>query len=225
MFGSFNLDQSLQIIVILLISVTLHELAHAITADRLGDPTPRRNGQLTLNPAAHIDQFAMLFMVIAALAGFLFAFGRTYVNPQNLKFGPQRGGAIVAAAGPLTNLAIALVLGLFLRLNEAHGCNLFPLSANETVNAANFIFLAIEANLILFLFNLIPIPPLDGFTILSGFLTPRQLYAIAPMVQYAPYLLLILVLVSFQTNFFTNDIFAPVLERFQSWILLPATLC
>src|SRR5581483_11980901 len=98
---SFDLNLTIQIVVILLASVTLHELAHAITADALGDPTPRRNGQMTLNPTAHMDQFAILFMILAAAAGFLFAYGRTFVNPSNLKFGPQRGGAIVAAAGPL----------------------------------------------------------------------------------------------------------------------------
>jgi Zn-dependent protease len=215
----FNVDlnQSLQIFVILLISVTFHELAHGLTATALGDQTPRRNGQLTLNPMAHMDQFAILFMFLASLAGFLFAYGRTFINPQSLRFGPQRGGAIVAAAGPLTNLAIALVIGLILGINAAHGCPASPLGLQRTFNVTSFLYLAMEANVILFLFNLIPIPPLDGFSIVSGFLTPRQLYAISPLVQYSPYIFLAFLFINIDTNVFSTHVVTPVMDRITAW--------
>lgn len=218
----FDLNQALQIVVILLASVTLHELAHAVVADRLGDPTPRQNGQLTLNPAAHMDQFGMLFMVLAALAGFLFAFGRTLINPSNLKFGPQRGGAVVAAAGPLTNLLVAIVLGIVLKILlvalPGGTCSVTGVIVDPSTvaasprmyNVAGFLDLAIETNLFLFLFNLIPIPPLDGFSIVSGFLTSRQLYGLAPLIQYAPAIFLLFILISFQTNFLVDHVFSPV---------------
>jgi Zn-dependent protease len=223
--GSVDLNQALQIIVILLGSITLHELAHALTATWLGDDTPRRNGQLSLNPTAHIDTFGIVFIVMAALAGFLFAYGRTYINPQKLRFGPQRGGAIVAAAGPVTNIGIAVILGCFLHLNEANGCHLTPFGAVQTYNVASFLLLAAHVNLFLFLFNLIPLPPLDGFSVATAFLTPRQMYSIGPYIQYGPLLLLVLVVLSLQTNFLSLDVFNPVMNHFDNIFLTPARGC
>ena len=217
MFGNIDLNTALQIIVILLASVTLHEFAHAVAADRLGDPTPRRNGQLSLNPAVHMEPIGMLFMVLAALNSFLFAWGRTFINPQNLRWGPQRGGAVVAAAGPVTNLLLSIVLALTLKIvlatSPSTGAPLPFLGESlpsHTFYVAHFLEFAVEANLFLFLFNLIPIPPLDGFSIVSGFLTPRQLYTVAPLVQYAPIVFLVFVLISLQTNFIQNDVVGPL---------------
>src|SRR5947209_6037980 len=99
---SIDFHQAIQFIIILLISIDLHELAHAVTADRLGDSTPSRNGQLSLNPFVHMDQFGVLLLVVTSLFGTPLTWGRTFVQPQNLKFGPQRGAALVALAGPLT---------------------------------------------------------------------------------------------------------------------------
>jgi len=224
-----DLNVAIQIVVILFASVTLHELAHAFVADRLGDPTPRRNGQLTLNPAAHMDQFAMLFTVIAALAGFFFAFGRTYINPQNLKWGPQKGGAVVAMVGPLTNLCIAVIVGILLKVllvtSTTHCGLLLPPNvvalSQRGSDVAQFLSLAVEANIFLCLFNLIPIPPLDGFSIVSAFLTPRQLYSLAPLIQYAPMFMLILIFFAFYTNFFSDDVFSPVMNHFENFMGIP----
>jgi Zn-dependent protease len=185
MLSSINFNQAIQYIIILLIAIDLHELAHAVVATKLGDPTPARNGQLSLNPFVHMDQFGVLLLVVTSLFGTPFTWGRTFVQPQNLKFGPQRGGALVAMAGPLTNLALAVVIGLFLR---------FDASALP-VNWLTFAYYAFVINLILFALNLLPIPPLDGFTIVTGALTPRQMYAIAPIRQYGPLVLLLIILV------------------------------
>lgn len=182
MLSSINFNQAIELIIILLISIDLHELAHAVVADRLGDPTPRQNGQLSLNPFVHMDQFGILLLVVTSVIGTPFTWGRTFIQPLRLKYGPQRGGAIVAAAGPLTNLALALVLGFVLRLD----------ASALPINTVDFMYFGFYINLVLFALNLLPIPPLDGFTIISGLLTPRQLYALGPVRQYGPLLLLLI---------------------------------
>jgi Zn-dependent protease len=173
-------------IVIILIAIDIHELAHAVVADRLGDRTPRRMGELSLNPFVHMDQVGLVLLVLTSLGAFAFTYGRTHVTPTNLKFGPQRGNALVAVAGPLSNLAVAAILGAILSLYA--GGNLTFISVND----AQFLALAMVLNIILFVFNLIPIPPLDGFTVVGGFLSARQMYALAPLQQYGPMIILVL---------------------------------
>lgn len=133
----------------LALSLTVHEFAHAYTADRLGDPTPRRFGRVTLNPGKHLDPFGTLLLLIAG-----FGFARPVpINPGNL----GRWGTLwVSAAGPLSNLAIALVAGLLLRFLPPSGLSLAVLSTVLTVN------------IVLAVFNLIPIPLLDGSRILGA---------------------------------------------------------
>src|SRR5437588_4758088 len=103
-------------IIILLISIDIHELAHAIMADRLGDSTPRRTGELSLNPFTHMDQFGIILLLITSISTFGFTYGRTHVTPTNFKFGSQRGGAIVAIVGPLSNLALAAITAIVLTM-------------------------------------------------------------------------------------------------------------
>ena len=164
-------------IIILLIAIDVHELAHAVVADRLGDPTPRRMGELSLNPFVHMDQVGIMLLLLTSISRFGFTYGRTHVNPTNLKFGPQRGHALVAIAGPLSNLALAGLLGLALTLIS---------NGTFTVSDAAYVFLrlAMVLNILLFVLNLIPIPPLDGFSVLGGFLSARQMYALAPLQQW-----------------------------------------
>jgi Zn-dependent protease len=182
---SINFTFAIQAIIILLISIDIHELSHALTATALGDPTPARSGQLSLNPFVHMDQIGILLLFITSLLGTPITWGRTFVQPQNLKFGPQRGGAIVAIAGPLSNLLLAILLGVVLRLIVAG-------TLSAPANWIDFIYLAFAINLVLFAFNVVPLPPLDGFTILSGFLTTRMLYRLDPIRQYGPLLLFLL---------------------------------
>jgi Zn-dependent protease len=185
LFGPIDLNRTIQMIVIILIAIDIHELAHAVVADRLGDSTPRRSGQLSLNPFVHMDQVGIVLLILTSLGQFAFTYGRTFVNPTNLKFGPQRGNAVVAIAGPLSNLALAAILGVVL---SAYISGAVQLSDN----VANFLYLAMKLNILLFVFNLIPIPPLDGFTVLGGFLTARQMYSLAPLQQWGPLIILVL---------------------------------
>ncbi len=187
--GNFNLDVSTLIarIIVLLIAFTIHELAHAVTADYLGDPTPRRMGRLTLNPLKHLDPFGTLMLVIA---GFGWA-KPVMVNPMNLRGNPRTSMAIVAAAGPISNLLMAGLAAIFFRL----GLVSFTMSGG----AFSLGFLLSEfiwINLILAFFNLIPIPPLDGSKILFAILPAEMVYRLRPLEQYG-FLILMLVIFVF----------------------------
>ncbi|GBF03838.1 peptidase M50 [Deinococcus aerius] len=133
----------------LVLSLTVHEFAHAWTADRLGDPTPRRFGRVTLNPVRHLDPFGTLLLLIAG-----FGFARPVpINPNNL----GRWGTLwVSAAGPISNLLIALLAGLLLRF--------LPYSDFT----AAVLLTILSTNIVLAVFNLIPIPLLDGSRILGA---------------------------------------------------------
>ncbi|WP_102128516.1 site-2 protease family protein [Deinococcus planocerae] len=133
----------------LVLSLTVHEFAHAYTADRLGDPTPRRFGRVTLNPGKHLDPFGTLLLLIA---GFGFA-KPVPINPRNL----GRWGTLwVSAAGPISNLLIALLMGLLLRFLPP---SQFTVAVLSTV---------LSVNIVLAVFNLIPIPLLDGSRIIGA---------------------------------------------------------
>ena len=190
MFGPIDWQRTVYMIIILLIAIDIHELAHAVVADRLGDPTPRRMGEISLNPFVHMDQFGIILLLITSITQFGFTYGRTHVTPTNLKFGPQRGNAIVALVGPLSNLALAGLIVIPLTLYTNHSFNgAVDLSQNQRI----FLSLAVILNVLLFVLNLLPIPPLDGFTVLGGFLTARQMYALAPLQQWGFLVLLLLV--------------------------------
>jgi Zn-dependent protease len=150
----------------LLVAFPVHEFFHAWMAYRLGDATAKLNGKLTLNPVAHFHPIGGTMLVLSILiAGIPLGFAATPVNPLNLR--GRYGEAYVAAAGPLSNLLLASVLAIPLRLLMANSSlDVDPL----VVNALGFI---VWGNVILGLFNLVPIPPLDGGTILLS-LVPRQ---------------------------------------------------
>ena len=186
--GSIDIYRAIQMIVIILIAIDIHELAHAVVADRLGDPTPSRMGQLSLNPFVHMDQFGVILLLITSLTPWAFTYGRTHVTPANLRFGPQRGNAIVAIVGPLSNLLLAATVGVALALSYQGFIDL-------PNNVEQFLVLAMALNILLFLFNLLPLPPLDGFSVLGGFLSARQMYSLAPLQQWGP-LVLIVILVA-----------------------------
>lgn len=151
------------VLVVILFSMTLHEVMHGFAAFWLGDDTAEREGRLTLNPVKHIDPFlTILLPVILAVAGGPIFGGAKPVpfNPARLKY-DEWGAALVAFAGPLTNLLIAVVFYISYQL--------FDLSTNSF--AGNFLSVGILVNLGFFAFNMIPVPPLDG---------SRVLYALAP---------------------------------------------
>jgi Zn-dependent protease len=173
-------------IITLVIAFTIHELSHAVTAGWLGDDTPRRMGRVSLNPLVHLDPIGSLLLIFA---GFGWA-KPVQINPYNLRNGPQLGMAVVAAAGPLSNLVMALIAAIPFRLGLLP---LFGLSNGIIPTPSQFLLTFIELNLVLMLFNLIPIAPLDGSKILRGFAPRSWELTLALMEQWGPFLLLALV--------------------------------
>lgn len=199
-----DLDTLIARAVVLLVAFTIHELAHAVTADRLGDPTPRRMGRITLNPIAHLDPFGTIMLLIS---GFGWA-KPVMVNPMNLRGNYRTSMAIVALAGPVSNLLMAIVFAIPMRFME-----LWPLAFRMSEVGDKVVFLLFQfvwINLILMFFNLIPIPPLDGFKILQGVLPSEMSYQLRPLEQYG---FLILMLVVFILPNFGLDVLSWVVVR------------
>jgi len=161
---------------ILLISLTIHEAAHAWTADRLGDPTARRLGRVSLNPLVHIDWIGTVLLPIIAAVSNLPLIG--WAKPVPVSVGnlrhPRRDFMLVAAAGPISNLLQAIAWALVLRV----------ILAAPDGDAAYFLQRAVIINLLLMFFNLIPIPPLDGGNVLLGLLPPRLAATYASVREY-----------------------------------------
>jgi len=162
-----DIAQAIFLVAIVIMSAVVHEVMHGVAANKLGDPTARLMGRLTLNPIPHIDLFGSIILpVLLALSPSPVLFGWAKpvpYNPYNLRPG-RFSEAIVASAGPLSNLAIALVGGLATR------------SGILSPGASEIVFLIVLVNVMLFVFNLIPIPPLDGSKVI-GSLLPRSVAA------------------------------------------------
>jgi Zn-dependent protease len=189
-----------EFIIILLIAITWHELAHALTAQYLGDDTPRRMGHLSLNPFRHMDQYGILLLFVSVVASGGnggFAYGFTPVNERSLRPNPKVGGGIVAVVGPVSNLLLAGLLAIPLRLGL--------LDTNPGV--FDFVGRALFLNVFLAIFNLVPLPPLDGWRVLATFLSPRTLYDWRNFVQYGPLILIGLFLLDPYLHFFGRVIY------------------
>lgn len=175
-------------IAILIMSVVAHEVSHGYMANILGDPTARLEGRLTLNPVKHLDIMGSFVVPILTFfsAGMIFGWAKPVpYNPYQLK-NPRSGGALIAAAGPFTNIAIALVFALIIRSTETLG-----LSPTFTEIASFVVFL----NLLLAVFNSIPIPPLDGSKILFAVLPLRFRGIEAWLETYWPFVFILLLFV------------------------------
>jgi Zn-dependent protease len=178
----------------LVTAITIHEFAHAWAADRLGDPTPRAQGRLTLNPIKHLDPLGTLLILFAPIG-----WGKpVQFDPYNLE-NPRRDAAIISFAGPLSNLLLATVLSGILHFIFQTG------HINELVGGV--LYLLIQLNISLAIFNLVPIHPLDGGKILVGLL-PDDLASQWDKIlhQYGMYLLILLVFPIFGSSLIWNII-------------------
>jgi Zn-dependent protease len=185
----------LTLVPVLVFSMSLHELAHGWVAYRLGDPTAKLHGRLTLNPIKHLDPLgtAMFFITAAIPGGFIFGWAKPIpVSPYYFK-SRQRGMMWVGMAGPATNFVLAVLFAVALNLLEPVLNVADPGAGREWV--FTLLFLAMRVNVVLGVFNLIPVPPLDGSRIVGGFL-PRGAYEKWVAVdRYGMFLIVILIVV------------------------------
>ncbi|MBC1496063.1 site-2 protease family protein [Listeria welshimeri] len=198
-FLAYPLEMIPYVLVTLLIAFTIHEWAHALVALAFGDDTAKNQGRLSLNPLVHIDLFGMLMILIAG-------FGWAKPTPVNrFKLKKRRlGSVLVSLAGPISNLLLAIV-----------GVGLYALFLNYSFFTygsiiETFLMIFVELNLVLFVFNLIPIPPLDGYQILVEFLPMSARVKLEPVERYAMLIFLIIALTPI-SNFTIQPIFDTVI--------------
>jgi len=204
--------------VALVVAITIHEFAHAYAAERLGDPTPRLMGRLTLNPLAHLDPLGTLMLLIAR-----FGWGKpVQFDPFNLR-NPRRDSAIISLAGPVSNLILALICSVLLNILFRSS---FILINNWFIGLLVYLFIGllkplIMLNVVLAIFNLVPIHPLDGFKIVGGILPAqyaKQWYELEP---YGMIFLLFLIFPIFGGTSPISNIISPIINFILN-VLLPS---
>lgn len=206
----------IQVLIILILSICVHEFGHAIVADKLGDPLPRSQGRTTLNPIAHADPMGtLLFPLIALVASgghsLGFGWGRPVeVSPRHFtrKVSMRTGHMLVAAAGPMMNILFGLFISLLLLTLLRTG--VLDLQSPLTLPLLS----AVQINFILAFFNLIPAPPLDGGTVLEGLLPSRYLPTWHKLAVYGPFVLMAVIFIPQVRAVFLT----PATWLFQSWI-------
>jgi Zn-dependent protease len=202
--------------IMLLVGFPVHEFAHALTAYRLGDGTAKLFGRLTLNPVVHFDPLGGILLAVSFIAsGFGFGWAKpTPVNPSNLA-GGRRGEALVAAAGPISNLVLAAAAALPLRYILATPALLEQIP----VMVIQVLFLFVYINLVLMIFNLIPIPPLDGSKVLFAFLPARLSWQWRPILEQYGFVLLLVVFFVPPGNSIGSRIITPILDALLSFLV------
>ena len=202
---------AIAVAIMLLVGFPVHEFSHALAAFRLGDGTAKLFGRLTLDPRAHFDTLGGVLLALTFIgSGGRFGFGwakPTPVNVSNLQ-GGHRGEAIVAAAGPISNLIMAVIVALPLRfiLNSPSLIEAIPLIVLQVMDM--FIYI----NLLLMVFNLFPIPPLDGSKVLFALLPPQAAWRWRPVLEQYGFILLLLVFFVPPGNSIGGQILGPILD-------------
>lgn len=189
---ALDLPRLIIIIIAVLIAIDVHECCHAWVAAELGDPTAKSLGRVSLNPIVHLDPLGTLMILITAATGFGIGWGKPVpVDPYRLRYGPRVGMGIVSLAGPSANLATAALLAIPFRM----GATLLPNFLLE------LLFIVSMVNIGLAIFNLLPLPPLDGYGVLMGVLGSirapwayRWSYALARYERYGPMILLLVII-------------------------------
>lgn len=205
-------------LIALVIAVTVHEFSHAFAADRLGDPTPRLLGRLTLNPLAHLDPLGTLMILIAR-----FGWGKPVpFDPYNLR-NPRRDAALISFAGPLSNMLMAVAAAALLHGLLAVRLSLLgiPFIGLMLFILINFLNVLVVINIVLAVFNLVPIHPLDGFKIVGGLLPEEQARQWYELEQYGIIFLIALAFPIFGRTAPLYSLTSPV-TNFILQILLPS---
>ena len=193
-----EINQSIQMFSLLalplLLALTLHELAHGWVAEKLGDGTARDAGRLTMNPLKHLDLMGTLVFVVTQLVGWA---KPVPVDPRNFR-NPKKDMAIVAAAGPLVNIIIAIVSAILLRLQEPAVGLILNYQFNDLLYVVLPFFyminISVRINVALAIFNIIPIPPLDGGRVLAGVLSHEQVIKFSKIEPYGFIIIVVLLM-------------------------------
>ncbi len=206
--------------IMLLVGFPVHEFSHALAAYRLGDGTAKLFGRLTLNPIAHFDPIGGTLLAVTFIAsasaggGFAFGYAKpTPVNPMNLRYG-RWGEAIVAAAGPISNLVLAIAGAIPLRYLHAH-----PDLSSQIPLLAAILRPFVYINIVLMIFNLVPIPPLDGSKVLFAFLDRRTEYQIRPILEQYGLLILLALFFLPPGDPLAGRIIFPILDAVYSFLV------
>lgn len=206
-------------LLVLLFSVVVHEVSHGKVADELGDPTARLSGRLTLNPIPHIDLFGSIIVPIMLLlsgTGFFIAWAKPVpIDPYNLK-DPRKDSALISLAGPGANFILAIISSILLyALNYFYRPILFIIGP--------VLIIIIQVNLVLGLFNFIPIHPMDGFKIVGGILPEEKAQEWFELQRYGMWFILLMIIPLFGGSSMISYILNPIISLL-SKILIPGSL-
>ena len=200
-----SLEQIILAVPAILLAISVHEYGHAFMAYKLGDPTPKYQGRLSLNPMAHLDPLGTIMLLL-----FRVGWARpVMINAQYFK-NKKRGTLLVSLAGPVANLITAWIFYNIVSIFGQH-----MLRSGMGPSLILFLYINVQMNLGLAAFNLIPIPPLDGSHILAGLLPPRLSYEYSKLAPYGP-IVLIMLLVFGGSRYLINPIFNVLLRILDS---------